>query len=45
MKTCAKYITVALSERAKAVVVIIQLCIKILSYETYQPFNIYHMDI
>jgi len=39
MKTCAKYIIVAVSERAKAVMVIIQLCIKILSNETHQPFN------
>lgn len=36
---CAKYIIVAVSERAKAVMVIIQLCIKILSNETHQPFN------
>jgi BR serine/threonine kinase len=39
MKNCAKYIIVAISGRAKAIMVIIQLCIKILSNETYQPFK------
>jgi hypothetical protein len=39
MKNYAKYIIVALSGRAKAIMVIIQLYIKILNNETYQPFK------
>jgi hypothetical protein len=40
MKNCEQYIIIALSDRAKVIMMVIQLCIKILSNETHQPLKI-----